>query len=251
MDAETNGGSEEGGGSEAENANKDQDIPFALYVAPRRHGFTILTEKWAVYQLARFLNWYQTLQASRREFGLFAGLWAKVSRGRREAVIEQDLLPLYKQINEVQATGESAANDRLSLSLRETISEAFKSQAHKGIKLDWRWHKLNRHSVESIRIVEFQPGENVMQMVVRFDSQQTLEKRDQSGRLLPSSGSHSRPQKVVENFVFQRRVHEGPTAQWTAIKAIPTLTPFQAIGSQEQRIYELMKRKKKPALTVV
>lgn len=72
--------------------------------------------------------------------------------------------------------------------------------------------------------------------------------RDASGRLLPESGSHDAPLRVIENWVFQRSVSQGSTAPWRAIKAVPTLTPELATGDESG---VRTKRRREPSLTVV
>lgn len=72
----------------------------------------------------------------------------------------------------------SSLEDRLCHTLQKTILEMHRHREQQGFFLDWRWHRLVRHRVEGIRMIEFKKGQNVMQMVVRIDSEQV---RQQNG----------------------------------------------------------------------
>lgn len=86
-------------------------------------------------------------------------------------------------------------------------------------------------------------------MTLRIESKQSLEIQDSRGNLIVGFGNHNQPTKVVENYVFQNRLYLGDNEPWTAVKAIPTLTPLQAIGKTDTRLQNV-KQKRKIALTV-
>lgn len=138
---------------------------------------------------------------------------------------------------------------RIAYTLRENITSNLRKLTSRtpNATFSWRWHGLEGAKVVSARQVEFNKDQATVQMTVRIESKQSLEIRNSSGVVI--SGSHDKPQKVVENYVFQNQLYLGSDQPWTAVKAIPTLTPLQAIGKQDLR-FQVGKTKRKIALTV-
>lgn len=59
-------------------------------------------------------------------------------------------------------------------------------------------HGTKAVTVPTVRLNEMTKGEEVLQLVARFESDQSLEVRDASGRLKPNSGRHNAPIPIVE-----------------------------------------------------
>ena len=62
----------------------------------------------------------------------------------------------------------------------------------------WKWHGLEGAKLVSARQVEFTKDKSTLQITLRIESKQSLEIRDLKGELRTGSGSHDKPQKVVE-----------------------------------------------------
>lgn len=137
-------------------------------------------------------------------------------QSRYKNTVKQDIIPLYKQLCEAQATydtsylilhlqltirdsGELASLDgRIAQSVYATMEDSALQAQRQGERRSWRLHKMHGVTVPTIRLNEMKKGEEVLQLVARFESEQSLEIRDAAGNLKPASGRHEAPQKIVE-----------------------------------------------------
>jgi len=223
----------------------DASALFVSYVPPRSHPFRPFSEDWLTLNWAWVLNWYQTIQATKPDFGLWG------FKKQNEAIKGQ-IIPLYQAFLESKASGDiDAIRSRLSPEAIRSINEAAKGRQQQKLSASWKLHKVNKVSLESARTVEIVEQKPVTQAAVRFDTMQSLEVRNQAGQLLPTSGNHAEPQRVVENYVFERQLWKGPQAPWKLMEPTPTMTPAQAVGKQEGRFSQIAKPRKRVALTVI
>lgn len=226
---------------------QDEDMPFALYVPPTSIPFRPFSEKWLTYYAGRLQNTAQSFRALRSVFGL------RKYQAEKKKVVLETFIPLYQSVCRAQAIGDlSSLRGRISYGLRSNIIKNLSklSARHPNSTFSWKWHGLDGAKVVSSRQVEFSKDKATLQMTVRIESKQSLEIRNFKGDLVAGSGSHDKPLKVVENYVFQNQLYLGEKQPWTVVKSIPTLTPLQAIGKTDKRLMALYKQKRKVALTV-
>lgn len=104
-----------------------------------------------------------------------------------------------------------------------------------GLRLTWKLHSLaskdGKPELVCVRQQEIAKKEEfVAQVAVRFETLQSLEVRDGKGQLV--RGSHDRPERVTEYYVFQRDMWR-PEDDWRVIKKVqetdPMLDPTTAI----------------------
>jgi len=104
-----------------------------------------------------------------------------------------------------------------------------------GLRLSWKLHSLaNKAGKPELVCVRQQEiakkDEFVAQVAVRFETVQSLEVRDARGNLV--KGSHDKPERVIEYYVFQRDMWR-PKDDWRIIKKTqetdPMLDPTTAI----------------------
>lgn len=162
---------------------------------------------------------------SRTEFGFW--------QGKRKPVIESAVKPLYEAIQLARASGDlSPLKGRISKTLREELETeisrrhtALSSATPKGA-LEWRMQGYEGVKVLSQRMNEMQRSK-VLQMLVRFQSKQTL---------APQGATSSSPQKVVEVSQASQTCEAPRIADSTALGDAELRLPAQALGRTARKV---------------
>lgn len=117
---------------------------------------------------------------------------------------------------------------------------------------DWRFHSINSIKEACTRLSENADKKEVVQTVIVFDTMQSVVLRDEYGRILPGSGSHDKPKRVVENMCFQLLTKEA-AAPWVLVRTVPNFTQQQMIGSVEEEVkgYEARRPREAQKFTTI
>lgn len=138
---------------------------------------------------------------------------------------------------------------QLSGLLYQSLRTEADRRRHRGLIARWKWHGLNSAEPMSTRLFEQMDRSQLLQTIVRLDTQQSIELID-SKYAATREPSSAEPRRVIENYIFQKRLDD-PKAEWRIIKAVPTLTDLQAIGILDPHLRDLGVRKRKRSLTLV
>ncbi|BGP15960.1 hypothetical protein JCM10213_004775 [Rhodosporidiobolus nylandii] len=142
--------------------------------------------------------------------------WRKLLGSDWFAKFENRSNLIYRELNQALATGNyDALRQYASLPVTDAI-KAQRTRKLQGLRMSWKLHKIEQQVVCARQQEIFKKDENVGQMAVRFVTQQSLEIRDPSGRLV-GTGSHARPEEVVEYCIFQRDMWR-PDDDWKCVK---------------------------------
>lgn len=92
----------------------------------------------------------------------------------------------------------SRLEGKIAQSIYGTIEDEMLHAQRLGERRSWRFHGMKSVTVPTIRLNEINKGEQILQLVARFESDQSLELRDTAGRLKPGSGKHDKPERIIE-----------------------------------------------------
>ncbi|GAA5983206.1 hypothetical protein JCM11641_006849 [Rhodosporidiobolus odoratus] len=143
--------------------------------------------------------------------------WKKLLGSDWYAQFKDRALISYREMNQSLATGNyETLRNYASFAVIDTI-KGQRTRKLQGLRMSWKLHNVTEQTVVCARQQEiFKKDENVGQMVVRFVTEQSLEIRDPSGRLV-GNGSHSQPERVTEYCVFQRDMWR-PDDDWKCVR---------------------------------